>query len=137
MKDSPYKRRIEEQIKAKEMELVNKQHEMIDQFGGTYFAKFMTWKNPKYPSDQGRFFEDLNPLDNSLVHSMAISDRIQAMMVKFSKGEDARFLACIDIIKAHFEPNAVTLESALYAMLDGFYITGKEDMCLYLSLIHM
>ena len=53
-------------------------------------------------------------------------------MVKFSKGEDARFLACIDIIKAHFEPNPVTLESALYAMLDGFYNTGKEDICLYI-----
>lgn len=132
MKDSPYRRRIEEQIKAKEMELVNKQHELMDQYGGTYFAKFMTWKNPKYPSDQGRFFEDLDPLDNSLIHSMTISDRIQAMMVKFSKGEDARFLACIDIIKSHFEPNPVTLESALYAMLDGFYNTGKEDICLYI-----
>ena len=132
MKDSPYKRRIEEQIKAKDMELVQKQHEMMDLYGGTYFAKFMTWKNPKYPSEQGRFFEDLDPLDNSLVHSMAISDRIQGMMVKFSKGEDARFLACIDIIKAHFEPNPVTLESALYAMLDGFYNTGKEDICLYI-----
>ena len=132
MKDSPYRRRIEEQIKAKEMELVNKQHELMDQYGGTYFAKFMTWKNPMYPSDQGRFFEDLDPLDNSLIHSMTISDRIQAMMVKFSKGEDARFLACIDIIKAHFEPNPVTLESALYAMLDGFYNTGKEDICLYI-----
>ena len=132
MKDSPYKRRIEEQIKVKEMELVNKQHEMIDLYGGTYFAKFMTWKNPKYPSDQGRFFEGLDPLDNSLVHSMAISDRIQAMMVRFSKGEDARFLACIDIVKAHFEPNPVTLESALYAMLDGFYNTGKENICIYI-----
>ena len=132
MKDSPYKRRIEEQIKSKELELVTKQHEMIDQFEGTYFAKFMSWKNPMYPSDQGRFFEDLDPFDNSMIHSMAISDRIQAMMVRFSKGEDARFLACIDIVKAHFEPNPVTLESALYSMLDGFYNTGKEDICLYI-----
>ncbi|MAO45561.1 MAG: hypothetical protein CL823_00250 [Crocinitomicaceae bacterium] len=132
MKDSPYRKRIEQQIKDKEMELVQKQHAMMDEYPGTYFAKFLTWKNPKYPSEQGRYFEDIDPLDNSLIHSMAISDRIQGMMVKFSKGEDARFLACIDIVKAHFEPNSVTLESALYAMLDGFYNTGKEDICLYI-----
>ena len=63
---------------------------------------------------------------------MAISDRIQSMMVKYSKGEDSRFFACIDLIKAHFEPNPKTLESALYAMLDGFYNTGKEDICQYI-----
>lgn len=132
MKDSPYRKRIEQQIKDKEMELVTKQHEMIDEYAGTYLAKFLGWKNPMYPNSQGRYFEDMDPLDNSLIHSMAISDRIQGMMVKFSKGEDSRFLACIDIIKAHFEPNPATLESALYAMLDGFYNTGKEDICLYI-----
>jgi thiol-disulfide isomerase/thioredoxin len=132
MKDSPYRKRIEQQIKDKELELVQVQHSMIDEYAGTYLAKFLGWKNPKYPNSQGRYFEDMDPLDNSLIHSMAISDRIQGMMVKFSKGEDARFLACIDIIKAHFEPNPATLESALYAMLDGFYNTGKEDICLYI-----
>ena len=87
---------------------------MMDTYPGTYFAKVMTWKNPKYHNDQGKFFEDLDPLDNSMIHSMAISDRIQAMMVKFSKGEDSRF-ACIDIVKAHFEPNPVTLSTLRYA----------------------
>jgi thiol-disulfide isomerase/thioredoxin len=132
MRDSPYRKRIEQQVKNKELELIALQHEMMDQYPGTYFAKYLTWKNPKYPSNQGRFFEDIDPLDNSLIHSMAISDRIQGMMVKFSKGEESRFLACIDIIKAHFEPNPITLESALYAMLDGFYNTGKEDICQYI-----
>ena len=74
----------------------------------------------------------MDPLDNSLIHTLAISDRIQGMMVKFSKGEESGFLACIDIIKAHFEPNPKTLESALYAMLDGFYNTGKEGICQYI-----
>lgn len=132
MKDSPYRKRIEQQIKDKELELVASQHSLMDQYPGTYLAKFLGWKNPKYPNSQGRYFEDMDPLDNSLIHSMAISDRIQGMMVRFSKGEDSNFLACIDIIKAHFEPNPVTLESALYAMLDGFYNTGKEDICLYI-----
>jgi thiol-disulfide isomerase/thioredoxin len=132
LKDSPYRARIEEQIRGKELELVQTQHDMMDQYAGSYFAKVLSWKNPMYPSSQGKYFEDMNPLDNSLIHTLAISDRIQGMMVKFSKGEDSGFLACIDIIKAHFEPNPKTLESALYAMLDGFYNTGKEDICQYI-----
>ena len=59
MKDSTYRKRIEQQIKDKEMELIQKQHAMMDEYPGTYFAKFLTWKNPKYPSDQGRYFEDM------------------------------------------------------------------------------
>ncbi len=132
MRGSAYKYRIEEQIKVKELELVMSQHEMMDTYAGTYFAKMISWKNPKYSNSIGRYFEDLDPLDNSLIHTMAISERIQAMMIKFSKGEENGFLACVDIIKAHFEPNPETLESALYAMLDGFYNTGKEDICQYI-----
>jgi len=132
LKDSPFRSRIEEQIKGKELELVQAQHNLIDKYSGTYVAKFLSWKNPQYPSSQGRYFEDMDPLDNSLIHTLAISDRIQGMMVKFSKGEESGFLACIDIIKTHFEPNPKTLESALYAMLDGFYNTGKEDICQYI-----
>jgi thiol-disulfide isomerase/thioredoxin len=132
IKDSPYRTRIEGQIKGKELDFVQAQHEMIDTYAGTYFAKLISWKNPMYPNSQGKYFDDIDPLDNSIIHTMAISDRIQGMMVKFSKGEDSGFLACIDIIKAHFEPNPITLESALYAMLDGFYNTGKEDICQYI-----
>jgi thiol-disulfide isomerase/thioredoxin len=132
LKDSPYRTRIEDQIKGKELDFVQAQHEMIDTYAGTYFAKLISWKNPMYPNSQGKYFDDIDPLDNSIIHTMAISDRIQGMMVKFSKGEDSGFLACIDIIKAHFEPNPKTLESALYAMLDGFYNTGKEDICQYI-----
>jgi thiol-disulfide isomerase/thioredoxin len=132
IKDSPYRARIEEQIKGKELELVQYQHDMMDAYPGTYFAKLISWKNPKYPNIQGKYFEDIDPFDNSIIHTMAISDRIQGMMVKYSKGEDSGFLACIDMIKAHFEPNPKTLESALYAMLDGFYNTGKEDICQYI-----
>jgi thiol-disulfide isomerase/thioredoxin len=105
---------------------------LIGQYPGTYLAKLLTWKNPMYPDDQSRFFEDIDPLDNSAMRSMAISDRIQQFMVKYSKGTDSGFLACIDMVKAHFEPNPITLESALYSMLEGFYNTGKETICQYI-----
>jgi len=127
-----FRARVEQQIADKELELVKKQHTLIGQYPDTYLAKLMTWKNPKYPVNQSRFFEDLDPLDNSAMRSMAISDRIQQFMVTYSKGTDSGFLACIDMVKAHFEPNPVTLESALYSMLEGFYNTGKETICQYI-----
>ena len=129
---SGMKAQIEQQIAAKDQELINFQHSTIDQYPGTYLAKILSLKNPKYPQSQGRFFEELDPMDGSLVRSMVISDRIQGMMITFSGGKDPGFLACIDQVKAHFEPNPVTLESALYSMLDGFYNTGKEHICQYI-----
>jgi thiol-disulfide isomerase/thioredoxin len=132
LKDSPFRAQVEQQIADKEMELVQKQHELMDANPGTYIAKFLGWKNPKYPGSQGNFFDDLDPMDNSLIRSMAISDRIQGFMVAYSKGSDPGFLACIDMVKAHFEPNPATLESALYSMLEGFYNTGKEHICQYI-----
>lgn len=127
-----FKSRIEEQISQKENELVQKQHDLMDAYPGTYLAKWLGWKNPKYPELQGRYFEDIDPMDNSAVRSMAISDRIQNMMRTFSGGTDSGFLACIDLVKAHFEPNPIALESVLYTMLDGFYNTGKETICQYI-----
>ena len=132
LKDSPFRAQVEKQIADKELELVAKQHELMEAQPDTYLAKFLGWKNPKYPKSQGNFFDDIDPLDNSLVRSMAMSDRIQGFMVAFSKGNDPGFLACIDLVKAHFEPNPVTLESALYSMLEGFYNTGKEHICQYI-----
>ncbi len=132
LKDSPFRAQVEKQIEDKEMELVAKQHELMGQYPNTYLAKFLGWRNPKYPKSQGNYFDDMDPMDNSLVRSMAISDRIQGFMVAYSKGNDPGFLACIDLVKAHFEPNPVTLESALYSMLEGFYNTGKEHICQYI-----
>lgn len=127
-----FRARIEEQIREQENELVQQQHALMDEFPGTFLAKYLGWKNPKFPSNQGRFFEDIDPLDNSAVRSLALSDRIQNMMRTFSGGTDSGFLACIDLVKAHFEPNPLALESVLYTMLDGFYNTGKETICQYI-----
>jgi peroxiredoxin len=127
-----FRARIETQIKDIESGFLDQQHALMDAYPDTYFAKLMTWKNPKYPTLKGRYFEDIDPLDNSAIRSMTISDRIQGMMRGFSGGTDSGFLECIDLVKAHFEPNPITLESALYSMLDGFYNTGKETICQYI-----
>ena len=127
-----FRARIEGQIKEKEQKLIAKQHELISANPGTYLAKWLAWKNPKYPQSKGRYFEDIDPLDNSAIRSTALSDRIQTMMRSFSGGTDSGFLGCIDLVKAHFEPNPKALESVLYTMLEGFYNTGKETICQYI-----
>lgn len=127
-----FRSRIEAQIKEKEQQLISRQHELIAENPGTYLAKWLSWKNPQYPGSKGQYFSDIDPLDNSAIRSMALSDRIQTMMRSHSGGSESGFLACIDLVKAHFEPNPKALESVLYTMLDGFYNTGKENICQYI-----
>ena len=116
---------IDAQVKAEEG-AAQTQHKFIRSNPGTYLAKFLTWKQPRFIGDKGTFLSDLDVMDNSLIRSMALPDRIQSMMRTFSGGKDAGFLSCIDIVKASVEDNPVVLEFALYNMLDGFYNTGKE-----------
>jgi thiol-disulfide isomerase/thioredoxin len=119
-------------VKAKEDELAQTQHQFIRANPGTYLAKFLTWKQPRFLGDKGTFLSDLDVSDNSLTRSMALPDRIQSMMRTFSEGKDSGFLSCIDLVKASCEDNPVVLEFALYNMLDGFYNTGKETICQYI-----
>ena len=56
LKDSPFRAQVEKQIEDKEMELVAKQHELMGQYPDTYLAKFLGWRNPKYPKSQGQLF---------------------------------------------------------------------------------
>ena len=123
---------IDAQVKAKENELAQTQHKFIRSNPGTYLAKFLTWKQPRFIGDKGTYLSDLDVMDNSLVRSMALPDRIESMMRTFSGGKDAGFLSCIDIVKASVEENPVVLEFVLYNMLDGFYNTGKETICQYI-----
>ena len=132
LKDSPFRAQVEKQIEDKEMELVAKQHELMDANPDTYWPSFWAGKTPSTPVPRATSSTTSIPMDNSLIRSMAISDRIQGFMVAYSKGNDPGFLACIDMVKAHFEPNPATLESALYSMLEGFYNTGKEHICQYI-----
>jgi peroxiredoxin len=119
-------------VKAKEDELAMAQRKFIQDYPGTYLAKFLTWKQPRFIGDKGTFLSDIDVSDNSLVRSMALPDRVQSMMRTFSGGKDSGFLSCIDLVKASCEDNPLVLEFALYNMLDGFYNTGKETICQYI-----
>ena len=119
-------------VKAKEDALAGVQRQFINDYPGTYLAKFLTWKQPRFIGDKGTFLSDLDVSDNSLIRSMALPDRIQSMMRTFSGGKDSGFLSCIDLVKASCEENPVVLEFVLYNMLDGFYNTGKETIFQYI-----
>ena len=126
---------IDAQIEAKEKELAQTQHKFIRDYPGTYMAKFLTWKQPRFLGNKGTFLSDIDMSDNSLVRSMALPDRIQSMMRAFSDGKTSGFLSCIDIVKASCEENPVVLEFALYNMLDGFYNMKTQDgevICQYI-----
>ena len=91
---------IDAQVEAKQKELAQTQHKFIRENLGTYMAKFLTWKQPRFIGDKGTFLSDMDMSDNSLIRSMALPDRIQSMMRTFSEGKDSGFLSCIDLVKA-------------------------------------
>ena len=51
-------------------ELAQTQHKFIRSNPGTYLAKFLTWKQPRFIGDKGTFLSDLDVMDNSLIRSM-------------------------------------------------------------------
>ena len=50
-----FRARIEEQINKKQAELVDQQHALMDQYPGTYLAKYLGWKTPNIPTTKAGF----------------------------------------------------------------------------------
>lgn len=132
LKDSSFKERIEKQIADKEQELVDLQKKVIQDNPGTFVAKYITWKTPAYPNDKGRYWEDIDFSDNSIIRTPIMNDRVQEFMRTHSGGEPSGFMSCIDLLKAKAEDNPAVLEFTLYVMLDGFYQSGMEDLAMYI-----
>jgi peroxiredoxin len=129
---SAFKERIDKEIEAKEQELVSTHHTYIKNNPGTFLAKYLTWKNPEFPNDKGKYWNDIDFNDESVIRTPIISDRVQSYMIAFSGGTDSGFYNCIDLTKEAADENSAVLEFTLYIMLDGFYQSGKETICLYI-----
>lgn len=129
---SSFKERIDQQIGEKEAELRAQQATFIEQYPGTFLAKFLTWKNSPYKSQKGKYWKDIDFSDESLVRMPILQDRIQEFMRTHSGGSESGFLNCVDLVKAEAELNPRVLEFALYTMLDGFYQSNLEDISLYI-----
>lgn len=129
---SSVKTKFDELIFAKNDELKKYREEMISQYPNTFLAKVITYKNVKNREDKGLYWTDLDMTDESLVHTTIITDRVQDFMILHSGGTESGFINCVDIIKANAEVNPRVLEFTLYTMLDGFYKSNKENVCLYI-----
>ena len=119
-------------IKAKDDELHGYRNEMIAQYPGTFLAKVITYKTVRDRGDMGKYWTDIDMTDESLVHTTVITDRVQEFMILFSGAKESGFINCVDIIKSYAEVNPRILEFSLYTMLDGFYKSNKENVCLYI-----
>lgn len=129
---SSFKERITAQINEKEAALKAQQEATIKKYPDTFLAKFLTYKNSPNKGDKGKYWEDLDFTDESLVRMPVIPDRIQEFMRTHSGGNESGFYNCIDLVKAKAEVNPRVLEFSLYTMLDGFYQSGMETVSLYI-----
>jgi len=122
----------EKQAALKESELLALQGQMINDNPGTYFAKILTWKQEPQKTDKTKYWDNIDFTDESLIHSLVLSDRIQNFMRSFSRGEESGFIDCIAQIADKAKVNDVVLEFALNQMLVGFYESGMETICTYI-----
>ncbi len=132
LKDAAFRERVEKQINDKESELKALQSSTINSNPGTFLAKYLTWKHSAFPNDKGRYWDDIDFDDNSLIRTPIMPDRIQEFMRTHSGGETSGFINCVDLLKAKAEENPVMLEYVLYTTLDGFYQSGMEEICMYI-----
>lgn len=130
--ESSFKERVDKEIADKQAELRATQAQYIKDYPGSFLAKFLTWKHAAYPGEKGRYWEDIDFSDNSIIRTPILNDRIQEYMRTHSGGEQSGFLSCIDLLKAKAEDNPQVLEFVLYTMLDGFYQSNMEDISLYI-----
>ncbi|MFT4779325.1 MAG: thiol-disulfide isomerase/thioredoxin [Flavobacteriales bacterium] len=129
---SSFKERIDQQIEAKEVEKRSAQDAAIQKYPDTFLAKYLTWYNSPYLSEKGKYWDDIDFTDVSIIRTPVLPNRVQEFMRTHSGGEDQGFYNCIDMVKSKSEVNSKVLEFALYTMLDGFYQSGMEDVSQYI-----
>ena len=129
---SPLRAKFEEQIKIKEQQLIDTQASMITEYPNTFLAKVLTWKQSKYKTDKNRYWDDIDWTDESIIATPIIPDRVQEYMVSFSGGTDSGFMNGIDLLALKSSETPRLKQFTLYTLLEGFYSSGKDGMCLYI-----
>ncbi|MEY3399231.1 MAG: hypothetical protein RL220_1825 [Bacteroidota bacterium] len=132
-KNKAMKAKYDAAAREKEDELARLQGQMIRQYPGTFFAKLLTWKQEPNRSEIGKYWDNADFTDKSIIHSMVLPDRIQNFMRWFSGGKEDGYYNCVDLVVEKAKANEDVLEFALYNMLDGFYSSGMENVSLYIS----
>ncbi len=129
---SSLKSEFDKQIAAKELELLNLQKQSIEKYPDTHFAKLLTWKQEPTKTEIGKYWDNIDFSDQSIIHSTVLTDRIQNFMRGFSKGEESGFLNCVAMVADKAKADDKVLEFALNQMLMGFYESGMENICTYI-----
>jgi thiol-disulfide isomerase/thioredoxin len=129
---SSIKAEFEKQIVAKEIELATLQGEMIAKYPNTFLAKLLTWKQEPFRSEKAKYWDNIDFSDESIIRTLALSDRIQNFMRSFSGGTESGFIDCIAQVAEKGKANPTVLEFALNQMMVGFYESGMENISTYI-----
>lgn len=129
---SSMKAKFDQQIAVKQQELITTQRSYIQRYPGTFTAKVLTWKQSPYKTDKSRYWDDIDWNDESLIRTPIVPDRIQEYMVAFSGGTDTGFMNAIDLLAGKASENPMVKQFVLYTLLEGFYSSKKDAMCLYI-----
>jgi thiol-disulfide isomerase/thioredoxin len=129
---SAIKAEFEKQIVLKETELAALQAEMIAKYPNTFFAKLLTWKQEPFRTEKAKYWDNIDFADESIIRTLALSDRIQNYMRSFSGGKEAGFIDCIAQVAEKAKANPLVLEFALNQMMIGFYESGMENISTYI-----
>ncbi len=116
-----------------EAKLNQVQETMADKYPDTFFAKMVRrWQSPNR-FDKGKYWNDIDFTDISLIRSMVLNDRIQDYMrIHASKDGEDGFLNAVDQIYSKSSVNEDVMNFMLYTMMEGFYTSGMTDASLYI-----
>ncbi len=131
-KSADTKAHFEAQAQKKEKELLDLQNSFIASYPATYFAKLLQWKQEPNKNDFGKYWENIDFTDESIIRSKVLSERIESFMRTHSRGEESGFVQCVDAVARKAKANDAVLEFVLSQMLTGFYESGMENMCSYI-----
>jgi thiol-disulfide isomerase/thioredoxin len=131
-KNASMKGQYDQQVAAKEKELLKLQGDLIAQYPNTQLAKILTWKQEPNKTEIGKYWDNVDFSDRSIVRSRVLTDRIESFMRTFSKGEESGFYNCIAMVAEKAKADDVVLEFALNQMLTGFYESNMENICTFI-----
>lgn len=131
-KNSSMKAQYDQQVIAKEKELLKLQGDLIAQYPNTHLAKILTWKQEPNKTEIGKYWDNIDFSDRSIIRSRVLTDRIESFMRSFSKGEESGFINCIATVAEKAKADDMVLEFALNQMLTGFYESNMEPMCMFI-----
>ncbi len=131
-KSPSMKVQFDQQALSKEQELAKLQGSLINEYPGTHLAKILTWKQEPTKTEIGKYWDNIDFTDESIIRSKVLTDRIESFMRSFSKGEESGFINCVATVADKAKVNDKMLEFSLNQMLTGFYESNMENICAYI-----